>query len=139
MLPAEIAQAVKRIQFVTGRQVSDVMAGASLFVFKGRGMEFDQVRPYQPGDDVRAIDWNVTARTGEPHVRLHVAERALTTWVVLDLTASMRFGTQDRTKSDVAEGLVLAMSHLATIGADRLGVMALTDGDARVALPPTGD
>ena len=66
MLPAEIAQAVKRIQFVTGRQVADVMAGAYLSVFKGRGMEFDEVRPYVPGDDIRTIDWNVTARTEAP-------------------------------------------------------------------------
>ena len=84
MLPAEIAQAVKRIQFVTGRQVSDVMAGAYLSVFKGRGMEFDEVRPYVPGDDIRAIDWNVTARTGEPHVKRFVEERELTVMLLVD-------------------------------------------------------
>jgi uncharacterized protein (DUF58 family) len=121
------------------RRIAGLMPGDFRSAMLGQATELAQVRPYQPGDDVRAIDWKVTARTGEPHVRLHVAERALTTWIVLDLTASMRFGTQDRTKSDVAEGLVLAMSHLATIGADRLGVMTLTDDDARVTLPPTGD
>ena len=66
MLPAELAREVKRIQFVTGRQVANVMAGAYLSVFKGRGMEFDEVRPYVPGDDIRAIDWNVTALLDEP-------------------------------------------------------------------------
>src|SRR5436189_128045 len=75
MLPAEIAQSVKRIQVVTGRQVADVMAGAYLSVFKGRGMEFDEVRPYVPGDDVRSIDWNVTARTGEPFIKRFVGAR----------------------------------------------------------------
>ena len=87
MLPAEIAQAVKRIQFVTGRQVADVMAGAYLSVFKGRGMEFDEVRPYVPGDDIRAIDWNVTARTGEPHIKRFVEERELTVMLLVDVSA----------------------------------------------------
>jgi uncharacterized protein (DUF58 family) len=97
-----------------------------------------QIRPYRAGDDVRTIDWNVTARTGEPHVRLHVAERALTTWVVLDASASMGFGTQERTKADVAEGVVLALSYLATSGANRLAVVT---GGARpnLTLSPTGD
>ena len=94
MLPAEIAQAVKRIQFVTGRHVSDVMAGAYLSVFKGRGMEFDEVRPYVPGDDIRAIDWNVTARTGEPHIKRFVEERELTVMLLVDVSrvAGLRLG-----------------------------------------------
>ena len=71
------------------------------------------MRPYEPGDDVRRIDWNVTARTGEPHVRVHVAERALETWLVLDTSASMTFGTADRRKWDVAEGVALALGHVA--------------------------
>src|SRR5438270_2431594 len=127
MLPAEIAQAVKRIQFVTGRQVSDVMAGAYLSVFKGRGMEFDEVRPYVPGDDVRSIDWNVTARTGEPHVRVHLAERVLVTWLVLDTSPSMGFGTSDCRKADVAEGVALAVGHVATRRGNRLGVVTFGD------------
>ena len=77
MLPSELLQQVRRIQLVTGRQVADVLAGAYLSVFKGRGMEFDEVRPYVPGDDVRSIDWNVTARMGEPHVKRYVEEREL--------------------------------------------------------------
>ena len=84
MLPAEIAQSVRRLQFVTGRQVADVMAGAYLSVFKGRGMEFDEVRPYVPGDDVRSIDWNVTARTGEPHVKRYVEDQGLPFNILID-------------------------------------------------------
>lgn len=121
------------------RRIAGLLPGDFRSAMLGQATELAQVRGYQPGDDVRAIDWKVTARTGEPHVRLHVAERALTTWIVLDRTASMRFGTQDRTKSDVGEGLVLAISHLATIGADRLGVIELGERGPRVALPPTGD
>ena len=112
MLPAEIAQAVKRIQFVTGRQVADVMAGAYLSVFKGRGMEFDEVRPYVPGDDVRSIDWNVTARTGEPHVKRFVEERELTVMLLVDVSASQDFGSGRRSKLEAAVELsaLLALS-----------------------------
>jgi uncharacterized protein (DUF58 family) len=93
MLPAELAREVKRIQFVTGRQVANVMAGAYLSVFKGRGMEFDEVRPYVPGDDVRTIDWNVTARTGEPYVKRYVEERELTVMLLCDVSHSQDFGS----------------------------------------------
>src|SRR5260221_5621075 len=120
MLPApdeidtrrSLAQAVKRIQFVTGRHVSDVMAGAYLSVFKGRGMEFDEVRPYVPGDDVRAIDWNVTARTGEPHIKRFVEERELTVMLLVDVSASQDFGSGRRSKLEAAVELsaLLALS-----------------------------
>src|SRR5262249_7551640 len=130
MLPAEIAQAVKRIQFVTGRQVSDVMAGAYLSVFKGRGMEFDEVRPYVPGDDVRSIDWNVTARTGEPHVKRFVEERELTVMLLVDVSASQDFGSGRRSKLEGAVGpsALLAMSARAT--GDRGGLRLLQGGAA---------
>ena len=83
------------------------------------------MRPYELGDDVRRIDWNVTARTGEPHVRLHVAERAVETWLVLDTSASMTFGTADRRKWDVAEGVALAVGHVAARRGNRLAVSHL--------------
>ena len=105
MLPAELAREVKRIQFVTGRQVANVMAGAYLSVFKGRGMEFDEVRPYVPGDDVRTIDWNVTARTGEPHVKLFAEERELTVMLVVDMSASLDLGTRDFDKRSLVARL----------------------------------
>ena len=82
------------------------------------------IRPYVAGDDVRRIDWNVTARTGEPHVRVDLAERVLVTWLVLDTSVSMQFGTADRRKADVAEGVAVAIGHLATRRGNRLGVVA---------------
>ena len=101
----------------------------------GDGAELAQVRPYVPGDDVRRIEWNVTARTGEPHVRVHLAERVLVTWLVLDTSPSMQFGTADRRKADVADGVALAIGHVATRRGNRLGVV--TFGDAKPAtLPP---
>ena len=108
MLPAELAREVKRIQFVTGRQVADVMAGAYLSVFKGRGMEFDEVRPYVPGDDVRSIDWNVTARTGEPFIKRFVEERELTVMLVVDVSASLDFGSGRRSKLEAEQNAARA-------------------------------
>src|SRR5262245_52164020 len=100
MLPAEIVRQVKRIQLETGRQVADVLAGAYLSVFKGRGMEFDEVRPYVPGDDVRTIDWNVTARVGVPFVKRYVEERQLTVLLLVDISASQDFGSATRSKRE---------------------------------------
>src|SRR5438876_6302049 len=135
MLPAEIAQAVKRIQFVTGRQVSDVMAGAYLSVFKGRGMEFDEVRPYVPGDDIRAIDWNVTARTGEPHVKRFVEERELTVMLLVDVSASQDFGSGRRSKLEAAVELSALLAMSAVENGDKVG-MLLFHGGADLYIPP---
>ena len=135
MLPAEIAQAVKRIQFVTGRQVADVMAGAYLSVFKGRGMEFDEVRPYVPGDDVRAIDWNVTARTGEPHVKRFVEERELTVMLLVDVSASQDFGSGRRSKLEAAVELSALLALSAVENGDKVG-MLLFHGGADTYIPP---
>ena len=135
MLPAEIAQAVKRIQFVTGRQVADVMAGAYLSVFKGRGMEFDEVRPYVPGDDVRAIDWNVTARTGEPHVKRFVEERELTVMLLVDVSASQDFGSGRRSKLEAAVELSALLAMSAVDNGDKVG-MLLFHGGADLYIPP---
>ena len=88
---------------------------------------------YQPGDDVRRIEWNVTARTNEPHVRVQQAERVLVTWLVLDTSPSMRFGTADRRKADVAEGVAVAVGHVATRRGNRLGVVTFGDGNPRSA------
>jgi uncharacterized protein (DUF58 family) len=135
MLPAEIAQAVKRIQFVTGRQVSDVMAGAYLSVFKGRGMEFDEVRPYVPGDDVRSIDWNVTARTGEPHVKRFVEERELTVMLLVDVSASQDFGSGRRSKLEAAVELSALLAMSAVENGDKVGLL-LFHGGADQYIPP---
>jgi uncharacterized protein (DUF58 family) len=135
VLPAEIAQAVKRIQFITGRQVSDVMAGAYLSVFKGRGMEFDEVRPYVPGDDIRAIDWNVTARTGEPHVKRFVEERELTVMLLVDISASQDFGSGRRSKLEAAVELSALLAMSAVDNGDKVGLL-LFHGGADLYIPP---
>jgi uncharacterized protein (DUF58 family) len=93
------------------------------------------VRPYEAGDDVRLIDWNVTARTSEPHVRVTLAERVLVSWLVLDTSLSMQFGTADRRKADVAEGVAIAVGHLATRRGNRLGILTFGSSSS-IALPP---
>jgi len=101
----------------------------------GDGIELAQVRPYAPGDDVRRIEWNVTARMGEPHVRVTLAERVLVTWLLLDTSPSMHFGTADRRKADVADGVALAVGHVATRRGNRLGVTTFGDRSP-TTLPP---
>src|SRR5688572_1802598 len=135
MLPAEIAQAVKRIQMVTGRQVADVLAGAYHSVFKGRGMEFDEVRPYVPGDDVRTIDWNVTARTGEPHIKRYVEERELTVLLLVDISPSLDFGSAGRSKREAAVELAALVAFSAIHNDDKVGLL-LFHGAAEAYIPP---
>ena len=114
------------------RRVESLVPGEHLTPQVGGGTELALIRPYRPGDDVRYIDWNVTARMSEPHVRVHVGERAMTAWLLLDVSASMTFGTADRRKADVAEGVALAIGHVATRRGNRLGVVALGGGEPRV-------
>lgn len=118
-----------------GRRVEGLLAGDFRSTMLGTGSELALVRPYVPGDDVRRIDWNVTARTSEPHVRVDHAERVLVTWLVLDVSPSMQFGTADRRKADVAEGVAIAVGHLATRRGNRLGVVAF-GGAGPLTLPP---
>ncbi|MDQ5820334.1 MAG: DUF58 domain-containing protein, partial [Actinomycetota bacterium] len=134
--PGPLPGALLRALDVTiGRRIEGVLAGDYRASLQGDGTELAQLRPYVPGDDVRQIDWNVTARTGEPHVRVHLAERVLSAWLVLDTSPSMAFGTADRRKADVAEGVAIAVGHLATRRGNRLGIV--TFGDARPqSLPP---
>jgi uncharacterized protein (DUF58 family) len=120
------------------RRVESLVPGEHLTPQVGAGTELAMIRPYFPGDDVRHIDWNVTARMHEPHVRVHVGERALTTWLVLDTSASMTFGTADRRKFDVAEGVALAVGHVASRRGNRLGVVAFGGGAPKVLRPRQG-
>ena len=113
------------------RRVEGMLAGEHRSSLLGAGSELAQVRPYVPGDDVRRLEWNVTARTGEPHVRIDLAERVLVTWLALDVSPSMAFGTADRRKADVAEGVALALGHLATRRGNRLGLVAFGHGAPR--------
>jgi uncharacterized protein (DUF58 family) len=123
---------LRALEIAVGRRMEGLLAGDYRSSLYGEGTELAQVRPYIPGDDVRHIDWNVTARTNEPHVRVHLAERVLVTWLVLDTSASMQFGTADRRKSDVAEGAALAIGHLATRRGNRLGIVTFGDAQPRV-------
>ncbi len=126
---------LRALEVSIGRKMEGLLAGDYRSALQGDGTELAQVRPYVLGDDVRWIDWNVTARTGEPHVRVNLAERVLVTWLVLDTSPSMSFGTADRRKADVAEGVAIAIGHVATRRGNRLGIV--TFGDARPrALPP---
>jgi uncharacterized protein (DUF58 family) len=135
VLTAELIQQVRRIQLVTGRQVADVMAGAYLSVFKGRGMEFDEVRPYVPGDDVRTIDWNVTARVGEPHVKRYVEERELTVLLLVDISPSQDFGSAGRSKREAAVELAALVAFSAIYNQDKIGLL-LFHGAAEEYIPP---
>ena len=125
------------LEVSVGRRVQGLLAGDYRSTLHGDGTELAQVRPYAVGDDVRLIEWNVTARTGEPHVRLQVPERTLTTWLVLDLSASMAFGTANRLKADVAEGVALVLGRLAIRRAGRLAMVTFGVGRPRL-LPPRG-
>ncbi len=129
---------LRALDLAVGARVEDLWPGERRSPAVGAGTELAQVRPYEVGDDVRHLEPNATARMGEPHVRVHVAERALTTWLALDASASMRFGTADRRKADVAEGVALAVGHLATRRGNRLGVMSVGVADARVRPPRQG-
>ena len=126
---------LRALDISIGRRVQGLLAGDFRSTLLGAGSELALVRPYEPGDDVRRIDWNVTARTAEPHVRVDLAERVLVTWLVLDVSPSMNFGTADRRKADVAEGVAIAVGHLATRRGNRLGVVTF-GGDDPKALPP---
>jgi uncharacterized protein (DUF58 family) len=126
---------LKALELTIARRVDGLLAGDHRSAVLGRGTELAQVRPYEPGDDVRLIDWNVTARTTEPHVRVHLAERVLVTWIVLDTTPSMEFGTAQRRKADVALGVALAVGHAATVRGNRVGLVGFGASDR--VLPPT--
>jgi uncharacterized protein (DUF58 family) len=121
-----------------GRRVEGLLAGDYRSSAAGDGTELLLIRPYVPGDDVRRIDWNVTARTREPHVRVNLAERVLVSWLVLDTSPSMQFGTGERRKADVAEGVAIAVGHLATRRGNRLGLVTFGDSNPRTVPPRQG-
>jgi len=135
MLAREILQRVREIQVRTGRQVADVLAGEYQSVFKGRGMEFEEVRPYIPGDDVRTIDWNVTARTGSPYVKRYVEERQLTLMLMADISASQDFGSSERSKREVTAELCALLAFSATRNDDKVG-LTLFHGGIEEYIPP---
>jgi uncharacterized protein (DUF58 family) len=126
---------LRALDLTVGRRIRGLLPGEYRAHDLGGGTELAAVRPYEPGDDIRRIDWNVTARMTVPHVRVHVPERALTAWLLLDVSPSMTFGTADRRKADVAEGVALAIGHLATQRGNRLGIVTF-GGHRDRRLPP---
>lgn len=135
MIPEEIMKKVRELEIVTGRTVNEVFAGEYSSAFKGRGMEFAEVRLYQPGDDVRTIDWNVTARTGAPHVKRFQEERELTVMLAVDLSSSGRFGSTQRLKNELAAELCAVLAFAATRNNDKVGLLIFTDR-VEVFVPP---
>ena len=127
MIPKELAKKIRYLQIYTSKAVNDVLAGEYESVFKGRGMEFDEVREYQPGDEVRSIDWNVTARMGHPYVKRFEEERELTVIFLVDLSASGAFGSAGKLKNEVAAELCALLAFAAIKNNDKVGLIVFTD------------
>ncbi len=135
MIPKELIRKIRYIQISTRKAVNDVLAGEYHSVFKGRGMEFDEVRTYQPGDDIRTIDWNVTARTGHPYVKRYVEEREITVFFLVDLSASGSFGSTDRLKREIGAEFCALLAFSAIKNNDRVGLIVFTD-TIELFIPP---
>jgi len=126
-LPADLMRKVRRIEIATNRLVDQGVAGDYHSVFKGLGMEFAEVRPYQPGDDVRTIDWNVTARMGTPYVKKYVEERDLTVFLVIDVSGSLSFGSRAILKRELAAEIAALLAFAAVRNQDRVGAALVSD------------
>ena len=136
MIPQEVMQQIRRIQIRTNHMVNDLLAGQYESVFKGQGMEFKEVREYVPGDDVRMIDWNVTARTSTPHVKVLAEERELTVMLMVDASGSGRFGSTARFKNELAAELCAVLAISAIRSNDKVGLIVFTD-DVEHYIPPS--
>lgn len=134
----EIWAKVKKIQFKTDRLINSVLCGQYASVFKGVGIEFEEVRLYQPGDDIRAIDWNVTARTGKPYIKRYVEERELTVMLLVDLSASQYFGSVNALKSDLTAEIAALLSFLAIKNNDQVGLLLFSDCCEKYLPPQKG-
>jgi uncharacterized protein (DUF58 family) len=135
MITTELMKKIRRIEIRTRRLVNDSYAGEYHSVFKGRGMEFDEVRPYQYGDEIRTIDWNVTARMGDPYVKRYVEERELSVLLLVDASASENFGSVNRFKRELAAELTAVLSFAATTNNDKVGLLIFTD-QIELYIPP---
>ncbi|MBN2588293.1 MAG: DUF58 domain-containing protein [Sedimentisphaerales bacterium] len=127
MIPAELINKIRQIQIYTSRMVDASFAGQYESVFKGRGMQFDEVREYTPGDDIRTIDWNVTARTGKPYIKRYVEEREMTVIFAVDLSASGDFGTVNKAKNELAAEFCAVMAFAAAKNNDKVGLLIFSD------------
>ncbi|MFH1441969.1 MAG: DUF58 domain-containing protein [Candidatus Omnitrophota bacterium] len=138
MIPKEILKNIRRIQITTSRMVTDVFAGQYQSVFKGKGIEFEEVREYLPGDEIRSIDWNVTARMNHPYVKKFVEERELTVMLLLDMSASSFFGTVNKLKMQIAAEICSILAFSAIRNNDKVGFMAFTDKVEKFVPPRKG-
>jgi len=138
MLPKEILAKIRRIEITTSKLVTDFLSGQYESVFKGRGIEFDEVREYLPGDEIRSIDWNVTARMGHPYVKKYVEERQLTVMILLDASGSSYFGTELRFKSELAAEVSAVLAFAAIQNNDRVGLIIFTDRIEKFIPPRKG-
>jgi len=125
--PAEILRKIREIEITARKAVSSILSGEYHSIFKGMGMEFAESRPYQPGDDIRTMDWNVTARAGEPYVKTYREERELTLMIIADLSASGHFGSGEKFKSEMAAELCATLAFSAIRNNDKVGLIAFTD------------
>src|SRR6059036_2636905 len=135
MIPREILKKIRQIEIRTNRIVTETLAGQYHSVFKGQGMNFDEVREYQPGDDVRAIDWNVTARMNHPFVKKFVEERELTLMLVVDVSGFGVFGLCERSKRELAAEIASVLAFSAISNNDKVGLILFTD-DVEKFIPP---
>lgn len=138
MLPAEVTRQVRRLQLRSRRAVQTLLGGEYRSAFKGAGLSFEEVRDYQPGDDVRTIDWNVTARMGHPYVKRYAEDRELTVLLAIDLSASQRFGTGAVVKRAAAAELAAVLAFAAVAHNDRVGLLGFTDAVERYVPPGKG-
>ena len=138
MIPKEILAQVRKIEIRSGKLVNEIFAGQYSSVFKGRGMEFAEVREYMPGDDIRSIDWNVTARYGRPFIKKFVEERELTVILLVDVSASQKFGTKNKFKSELTAELASVIAFSAIRNNDRVGMIMFTDRIEKVIRPKKG-
>ncbi len=138
MIPKDLAKKIRLIQIHSRRAVNDVLAGEYKSVFKGSGMEFDEVREYAPGDEIRSIDWNVTARTGRPFIKRYVEEREQTVLLIVDLSASGDFGSHGQKKNEIAAELCALLSFSAIRNNDKVGLIAFTDKVEKFIPPKKG-
>jgi uncharacterized protein (DUF58 family) len=139
MIPKELIKALRTIEIHTSKLANDQLVGTYTSVFKGRGLAFREVRPYQPGDDVRAIDWNVSARNNDAFVKVFVEEREMTVMLVVDLSASERFGTRRASKARVAAEVAALCAFSAIKNNDRVGLILGTDRIEKLVPPKKGD
>ncbi len=138
MIPREILKKVRRVEITTRGLVNEVFSGEYHSVFKGRGMDFAEVREYQYGDDIRSIDWNVTARTGHPFVKVFEEERELTVMLVVDVSASGDFGTRERMKGEVAVEICALLAFSAIKNNDKVGLIIFSDRIEKFVPPRKG-